>query len=670
MPALVLLGHRCRLGSDDLVIPGILESTLRAIWLALIIWLFIWHEINTELCINGWHLRMYLIGVMVILGSTLILTIVLTCHSMRGTIMHTAPRRHVPLLLLLRFMFKIPEIVWNVVGTVWIATGLVDCTGETTLPILMKAVVGYCWIVMICFTLGMLVLFDPLGKPSKHSNASESDPNYFMESSSTYIQVWERRCRVLCCCLNTKDRNNSEAFRNVADVLASIFEDNNLVASDIAAALVLLRLKRKQEEQEAQVQRQNINSSISVRALQLEGRLPFQQTPPPEWMKVGSAHHFMRFALGSYGWPWFIYRRFWGGLCSLWSGLKCCACCRALPPSILSDNCCMCHTAALKAVTNLEERNLIYVSFHNSIFQVPFYVAIDDETEHVIVAIRGTLSLQDAITDMTALAAPVEAEGLPEGSQAHKGMVQAAKFVMQRLEETRAIGVAMSSRSRYGLVVTGHSLGAGTAVVLSAMLRPQYPHLKCFAFSPPGGLVSQELASATQSFVMSVIVGDDLVPRLSMNSLYDLRNKIMCVLETCQKPKHEVLTQGLLSLCCKRSPNLGQDYAVESPSQNRPLLPTPGSSYTYTLHLPCECTVLNIEPMQVPARDGHVRKAKQNHLPVVCPQKPFNTAYEVRIATYGLTHSIHITSKISLLNSVVLLPPLRRVDCSCSTTSW
>lgn len=34
--------------------------------------------------------------------------------------------------------------------------------------------------------------------------------------------------------------------------------------------------------------------------------------------------------------------------------------------------------------------------------QVPFFVAIDDETQHVVLAIRGTLSLHDAITDLNA----------------------------------------------------------------------------------------------------------------------------------------------------------------------------------------------------------------------------------------------------------------------------
>lgn len=41
----------------------------------------------------------------------------------------------------------------------------------------------------------------------------------------------------------------------------------------------------------------------------------------------------------------------------------------------------------------------------------------------------------------------------------------------------------------YGLVIVGHSLGAGTAAILSFLLRPQYPTLECYSYSPPGGLL-------------------------------------------------------------------------------------------------------------------------------------------------------------------------------------
>lgn len=48
----------------------------------------------------------------------------------------------------------------------------------------------------------------------------------------------------------------------------------------------------------------------------------------------------------------------------------------------------------------------------------------------------------------------------------------------------------------YGLVIVGHSLGAGTAAILSFLLRPQYPTLRCYAYSPPGGLLRSECTDA------------------------------------------------------------------------------------------------------------------------------------------------------------------------------
>lgn len=48
------------------------------------------------------------------------------------------------------------------------------------------------------------------------------------------------------------------------DVFASLFEESDLVASDVAAALVLLRLKRKQEErQEEAIRKNNLHLPLS-----------------------------------------------------------------------------------------------------------------------------------------------------------------------------------------------------------------------------------------------------------------------------------------------------------------------------------------------------------------------------------------------------------------------
>ena len=115
-----------------------------------------------------------------------------------------------------------------------------------------------------------------------------------------------------------------------------------------------------------------------------------------------------------------MYGRFFRAAFHLRSFIRCCACARDGSLSGSEDNCCLCNLAALKAVTGLRDEHIVYLSFHNKIYETPFFVAIDDETKNVVVAIRGTLSLHDAITDLNVQDRGVDYEGLPDGCRAHK----------------------------------------------------------------------------------------------------------------------------------------------------------------------------------------------------------------------------------------------------------
>ncbi len=42
--------------------------------------------------------------------------------------------------------------------------------------------------------------------------------------------------------------------------------------------------------------------------------------------------------------------------------------------------------------------------------------------------------------------------------------------------------------------------------------------LKCWAFNPPGGLMSWNLSQLAQRFCTSVVVGKDIISRLSFNN--------------------------------------------------------------------------------------------------------------------------------------------------------
>jgi len=105
------------------------------------------------------------------------------------------------------------------------------------------------------------------------------------------------------------------------------------------------------------------------------------------------------------------------------------------------------------------------------------------------------------------------------------GGVATRDRAVQRARRARRPGRARRrARRGWGVVVTGHSLGAGAAALVALYLRNFYPETRAWAFSPPGGLVDSALAGAAAACVTSVAVGKDWVPRLSLASFERLRD--------------------------------------------------------------------------------------------------------------------------------------------------
>lgn len=65
--------------------------------------------------------------------------------------------------------------------------------------------------------------------------------------------------------------------------------------------------------------------------------------------------------------------------------------------------------------------------------------------------------------------------------------------------------------------------------------------LKCWAYSPPGGLVSKELSEAMRPFTTSVAVGKDAVPRMSLKNLARMLDELITALARCRKPATAVM---------------------------------------------------------------------------------------------------------------------------------
>jgi sn1-specific diacylglycerol lipase len=177
----------------------------------------------------------------------------------------------------------------------------------------------------------------------------------------------------------------------------------------------------------------------------------------------------------------------------------------------------------------------------------------------VVIAIRGTLSFYDALTDLTIESEEIEVGDVQE-AKAHRGILQAAKYIQMMIDRNGLLVRALAKTPGYRLVITGHSLGAGAAAILSALLRPSYPDLICFSFSPPGWLVSKSLTRYMEEFVCSVIVGKDIVPRMGVLTMNKLKTQIAIAVRNCKRPKYRILFEGLTKVVCDCS--VEGDYEI------------------------------------------------------------------------------------------------------------
>uniref|UniRef100_A0A2K5QKS7 Diacylglycerol lipase-beta n=1 Tax=Cebus imitator TaxID=2715852 RepID=A0A2K5QKS7_CEBIM len=204
-----------------------------------------------------------------------------------------------------------------------------------------------------------------------------------------------------------------------------------------------------------------------------------------------------------------------------------------------------CHFGSILQTTGLQYRDFIHISFHDKVYELPFLVALDHRKESVVVAVRGTMSMQDILTDLSAESEVLDVECEVQDRLAHKGISQAARYVYRRLIHDGILSQAFSVAPEYRLVIVGHSLGGGAAALLATMLRAAYPQVRCYAFAPPRGLWSKALHEYSQSFIVSLVLGKDVIPRLSVTNLEDLKRRILRVIAHCSKPKYKILLHGL-----------------------------------------------------------------------------------------------------------------------------
>ncbi|XP_066129481.1 diacylglycerol lipase-beta [Saccopteryx bilineata] len=530
MPGMVLFGRRWAIASDDLVFPGLFELFLRVLWWIGILTLYLRHRAKLN-CAGGALLSAYLI-VLIVLLAVIICTVSAIVHvSMKGTICNPGPRKSMTKLLYLRLALFLPEMVWASLGASWIADS-VQCDSIVVNGIIATVVIS--WVIIIATMVTIVIVFDPLGgKMAPYSSTGPSpldnhESSQFLSGLRTAAtSVWETRIKLLCCCVG-KDDHTRVAFSSTAELFSTYFSDTDLVPSDIAAGLTLLHQQQDNFRNNQEPKEVISHSPGSCQEADLDAELE-------------NCHHYMHFAAAAYGWPLYIYRNPFTGLCKI--GGDCCRS-RTTEYDLVGGDQLNCHFGSILQTTGLQYRDFIHISFHDKVYELPFIVALDHKKESVVVAVRGTMSLQDILTDLSAESEPLDLECEVQDCLAHKGISQAARYVYRRLVSDGILSQAFSIAPEYRLVVVGHSLGAGAAALLAIMLRHSHPQVRCYAFSPPRGLLSKSLYEYSKNFTVSLVLGKDVIPRLSVTNLEDLKKRILRVIAHCNKPKYQILLHG------------------------------------------------------------------------------------------------------------------------------
>eukprot|EP01121_Diplochlamys_sp_Union-15-3_P021586 TRINITY_DN8809_c0_g1_i1.p1 TRINITY_DN8809_c0_g1~~TRINITY_DN8809_c0_g1_i1.p1 ORF type:complete len:594 (-),score=47.09 TRINITY_DN8809_c0_g1_i1:35-1816(-) len=484
MPSLRLFGTSWLVSSDDFFVPSICGAAFRIAWMGLVSFLYTELHFNCE---EAWMFKTFLLGACIVFSLSIICEFFICYFSLQGTIMEARRRKHVSTFLYIHVVTLVLETLWTALGSYWVFWGIKTCSDiNRRQKILLQCLVIVDWIVIVTVMIIAYLLFD-----------REREDK------------WERRMKRIFCC--AKPANNN-IFQELGTLFKEFFKNVDLTPTDIAAGLLLVRTQQRETRDERSYERKPVVSTEDLETV----------------------NYFAKYAIGAYGWMLYLYMNLGCGLCTLGCG----NCCNNVE-DVYGDNCFRWNYSALRKVL-LDHDNLEIVSanFANNLYETPYFIAVDHVKKCVIISVRGTLSFEDCLTDATATEETLYIEELGPRMfvRTHKGILQAAHYVKQDIQRKGVLGRVMSYEYDYDLVLVGHSLGAGTASLLAILLRPEYPNLKCIAYSPPG-LLDHAGALYCRGFITSIVLGNDMIPRLCKASLENLRDSMIKLIAKSKLPK-------------------------------------------------------------------------------------------------------------------------------------
>ena len=131
------------------------------------------------------------------------------------------------------------------------------------------------------------------------------------------------------------------------------------------------------------------------------------------------------------------------------------------------------------------------------------------ERKRAVLAVRGTKEVCDLVTDAHAQSVRFC------GGWAHAGMARAARWLRSELR----LVLGHLAAAGYDVILTGHSLGAGVAALLTVLLKRLVPGVRCVGYATPPVAGGARLLRALGDCCTSLVHRNDAVPRMTLTSL-------------------------------------------------------------------------------------------------------------------------------------------------------